>query len=145
MYYLRSLKRAYTVENVFDYDAFWNFPIEIWEEPNSYIEYRNIPIKPRGLLWIGKLKLYVKNEVCTTIVIIVIVATPDVALSSEDGNIDGVQQTSTAGSMTRFLPIDGYLYTINFNELVLFQIGSDYRPSPWIKKNTKPKLKPYFN
>ena len=71
-------------------------------------------------------------------------AIPDIALTSEDGNIDGVQQTSTAGSMTRFLPIDGYLYTINFNELVLFQIGSDYRPSPWIKKNTETQAETLF-
>ena len=67
-----------------------------------------------------------------------------VALSSEDGNIDGVQQTSTAGSMTRFLPINGYLYTINFNELVLFQIETDYRPSPWIKKNTETQAETLF-
>ena len=69
---------------------------------------------------------------------------PDVGLSSEDGNIDVGQQTSTAGSMTRFLPINGYLYTINFNELVLFKIGSDYKPSPWIKKNTNTQAETLF-
>ena len=69
---------------------------------------------------------------------------PDVALSSEDGNVDNVQQTSTAGSMTRFLPINGYLYAINFNELVLFQIGSDYKPSPWIKINTETQAETLF-
>ena len=139
-----KFKESYTVENVFDYDAFWNFPFEIWEEPNSYIEYREYPDKNRGIVvdWQTetireKRSLYdyrYDNDG----------ATPDVALSSEDGNIDGIQQTSTAGSMTRFLPIDDYLYTINFNELVLFQIGSDYRPSPWIKKNTETQVETLF-
>ena len=46
--------------------------------------------------------------------------------SSDEAN--GFNEVSTAGSMTRFLPIDRYLYTINFNELVLFFIGDNYRP-----------------
>ena len=139
-----KFKESYTVENVFDYDTFWNFPFEIWENPNSYIEYREFPDKNRGIVvdWqietiSEKRSLYEYRNYNDG-------AIPDVALSSEDGNIDGVQQTSTAGSMTRFLPIDGYLYTINFNELVLFRIESDYRPSPWIKKNTQTQAETLF-
>ena len=139
-----KFKESYTVENVFDYDAFWNFPLEIWEDPNSYIEYREYPDKNRGIVvdWqietISEKRSLYDNRYYND------GAIPDVALSSEDGNIDGVQQTSTAGSMTRFLPIDGYLYTINFNELALFKIGSDYRPSPWIKKNTETQAETLF-
>ena len=51
---------------------------------------------------------------------------------------------STAGSMTRFLPIDGYLYTINFNELVLFQLASNYKPNPWIRINTETQAETLF-
>ncbi|MGB2460651.1 MAG: hypothetical protein ACPH9V_02790, partial [Flavobacteriaceae bacterium] len=40
-----KFKESFTVEDVFDYDTFWNFPFEIWEEPNSYIEYREYPDK----------------------------------------------------------------------------------------------------
>ena len=139
-----KFKESYTVENVFDYDTFWNFPFEIWENPNSYIEYREFPDKNRGIVvdWqietiSEKRSLYEYRNYNDGAIL-------DVALSSEDGNIDGVQRTSTAGSMTRFLPIDGYLYTINFNELVLFQIGSDYRPSPWIKKNAQTQVETLF-
>jgi hypothetical protein len=129
-----KFKENFTVEDVFDYDAFWNFPFEIWEEPNSYIEYREYPDKTKGIVVDWQTETIREKRSLYDYRYYNDVAIPDIALSSEDGNIDGVQQTSTAGSMTRFLPIDGYLYTINFNELVLFQIGTDYRPSPWIKK-----------
>lgn len=135
---------SYTIENVFDYDAFWNFPFEIWEEPNSYIEYREYPDKTKGIVVDWKTEI-VREKRSLYDYLDYGVGIPEVvALSSEDGNIDGVQQTSTAGSMTRFLPINGYLYTINFNELVLFQIESDYRPSPWIKKNTETQAETLF-
>jgi hypothetical protein len=45
-----KFKESYTIQNVFDYDAFWNFPFEIWEEPNSYIEYREYPDKTKGIV-----------------------------------------------------------------------------------------------
>ena len=139
-----KFKESYTVENVFDYDTFWNFPFEIWENPNSYIEYREYPDKNRGIVVDWQIETISEKRSLYDHRYFNDGAIPDVALSSEDGNIDGVQRTSTAGSMTRFLPIDGYLYTINFNELVLFQIGSDYRPSPWIKKNTETQAETLF-
>ena len=49
--------------------------------------------------------------------------TPDVA---DDVTFNEI---STAGSMTRFLPVDRYLYTINFNELILFNIEDNYQPN----------------
>jgi hypothetical protein len=139
-----KFKENFTVEDVFDYDAFWNFPFEIWEEPNSYIEYREYPDKTKGIVVDWQTEIVREKRSLYDYRYFSDSAIPEVALSSEDGNIDGVQQTSTAGSMTRFLPINGYLYTINFNELVLFQIRSDYRPSPWIKKNTQTQAETLF-
>ena len=132
---------SYTVENVFDYDAFWNFPVEIWEEPNAYIEYREYPDKDKGIVVDWQTETVREKRSLYDYRYYDEVATP--LASTEDGNI-GPQQTSTAGSMTRFLPIGSYLYTINFSELVLFQIGSDYRPSPWIKKNTDTQAETLF-
>ena len=139
-----EFKESYTVENVFGYDAFWNFPFEIWEEPSSYIEYREYPDKTKGIVVDWETETVREKRSLYDYRYYNDVAMPDVALSSEDGNVDNGQQTSTAGSMTRFLPINGYLYTINFNELVLFQIGSDYKPSPWIKKNTETQAETLF-
>ena len=53
-------------------------------------------------------------------------------------------EVSTAGSMTRFLPIDRYLYTINFNELVLFSIADDYRPSRFARLDTSTQAETLF-
>lgn len=139
-----KFKEGFTIENVFDYDAFWNFPVEIWEDPNSYIEYREYPDKTKGIVVDWQTEIVREKRNLYDYRYLNDGALEDVLLSNEDGNIDGVQLTSTAGSMTRFLPINGYLYTINFNELVLFQIGSDYRPSPWIKKNTQTQAETLF-
>ena len=46
--------------------------------------------------------------------------------------------------MTRFLPIDRYLYTINFNELILFSIGEDYRPTRFAKLDTRTQAETLF-
>ena len=54
------------------------------------------------------------------------------------------REVSTAGSMTRFLPIDRYLYTINFNELILFSIGEDYRPTRFAKLDTRTQAETLF-
>ena len=54
--------------------------------------------------------------------------------STEDG---GSGQVSMAGSMTRFLPIDQFLYTISFNELVLFELTSSHQPLRWGKLDTE--------
>lgn len=35
---------------------------------------------------------------------------------------------SQAGSLARFLPIDGYLYVLNQWELILFEIDDNYQP-----------------
>ncbi|MDC0874147.1 hypothetical protein OAP64_00745 [Flavobacteriaceae bacterium] len=35
---------------------------------------------------------------------------------------------SQAGSLARFLPIDGYLYVLNQWELILFEIDDYYQP-----------------
>ena len=53
-------------------------------------------------------------------------------------------EVSTAGSMTRFLPIESYLYTINFNELVLFSIAEDYRPSRFARLDTGTQAETLF-
>lgn len=63
------------------------------------------------------------------------------ATAAENNNFENV---STAGSMTRFLPIENYLYTINFNELVLFSIGEDYRPSRFARLDTGTQAETLF-
>ncbi len=57
---------------------------------------------------------------------------------------DNFDLVSTAGSMTRFLPVGRYLYTINFNELVLFSIGDNYQPSRFARLDTGTQAETLF-
>lgn len=132
----------YTVEDVFDYDQFWNFPVEVWEDTDTYVEFREYPDINEGIVtdWEVETIREKRNNDYQFYTL------EDTSIgrnfNSEDGG--GVRQTSTAGSMTRFLPVDNYLYTINTNELVLFQIDSNYQPRPWIKKNTETQAETLF-
>jgi hypothetical protein len=129
----------FTVEDVFYYDTYWNFPDEVWEDP--FVRYEEYADPSKGIVvgW----QTEVRRERVDN-------AYPDYALM--DGGVptaaanedDMGTNISTAGSMTRFLPIDGYLYTINFNELVLFQLASNYKPNPWIRINTETQAETLF-
>ena len=67
----------------------------------------------------------------------------DTPTAASDASAEGMQ-TSTAGSMTRFLPVDRYLYTINFNELVLFSIGENYAPNRFARLDTGTQAETLF-
>ena len=67
----------------------------------------------------------------------------DAPTAASDASAEGMQ-TSTAGSMTRFLPVDRYLYTINFNELVLFSIGENYAPNRFARLDTGTQAETLF-
>ena len=67
----------------------------------------------------------------------------DTPTAASDASAE-VMQTSTAGSMTRFLPVDRYLYTINFNELVLFSIGENYAPNRFARLDTGTQAETLF-
>lgn len=132
----------YTVDDVFDYDRFWNFPVEIWEDPSSYVQYKEYPDDTKGIVvdWVSEVVLEKRENYYHTFYddFAVSEASPVSLKDSE------TRETSNAGSMTRFLPIDDYLYTINFNKIVLFQVGSDFRPNPWIKKDTSTQAETLF-
>lgn len=129
----------FTVEDVFHYDTYWNFPEEIWEE--QHVRFDEYADASKGIVvgW----QTEVRRERVDN-------AYPDYALmdgevlSAVGGEDNTGFNTSTAGSMTRFLPIDGYLYTINFNELVLFQLASNYKPNPWIRVDTQTQAETLF-
>ena len=138
-------KETFTIENIFDYDPFWNLPIEIWDEPNSYVQYREYPDQSKGIVVDWKIEIEFEERSSINNYYYDVAEVDAVALpTSEDGGIIGANNVNNAGSMTRFLIVDNYLYTINFSELVLFQIGGDYRPSPWIKKNTETQAETLF-
>ena len=129
------LLEDYTVEDVFYFDQYWNYPS--WEELEAYeydrVGYENIDMS-QGIVLDWEIEIR-EEEVENYDMYYEGVAVMDSDdKSTEDG---GSGQVSTAGSMTRFLPIDQFLYTISFNELVLFELTSSHQPLRWGKLDTE--------
>ena len=137
-----KFKKDYTIENVFDYDSLWNFPVELWDDVDTFVEFRKYPDINEGIVVDWEIETILEKRSIDSRYYTLENTSNGIAFDSEDGGV--VPQISTAGSMTRFLPIDKYLYTINANELTLFQIDSDNQPRPWIKKNTETQAETLF-
>ncbi len=129
------LLEDYTVEDVFYFDQYWNYPS--LEELEAYeydrVGYENTDMS-QGIVLDWEIEIR-EEEVENYDMYYEGVAVMDSdKMSAEDG---GSGQVSTAGSMTRFLPIDQFLYTISFNELVLFELTAAHQPLRWGKLDTE--------
>jgi hypothetical protein len=130
----------FTVEDVFYYDSYWNFPNEIWEE--GHVRFAEYVDASMGIVvgWETEVRRErVDNTYGPEL------AFDDVGVAVPGSDVDFGSNTSTAGSMARFLPIDGYLYTINFSDLVLFQLAQNYKPNPWIRIDTETQAETLFH
>ncbi|MBL6647021.1 MAG: hypothetical protein ISP68_03590 [Flavobacteriaceae bacterium] len=130
----------FTVEDVFYYDSYWNFPNEIWEE--GHVRFAEYVDASMGIVvgWETEVRRErVDNTYGPEL------AFDDVGVAVPGSDVDFGSNTSTAGSMARFLPIDGYLYTINFSDLVLFQLAQNYKPNPWIRIDTQTQAETLFH
>ena len=130
----------FTVEDVFYYDSYWNFPNEIWEE--GHVRFAEYVDTSMGIVvgWETEVRRErIDNTYGPEL------AFDDVGVAVPGSDVDFVSNRSTAGSMARFLPIEGYLYTINFSDLVLFQLAQNYKPNPWIRINTQTQAETLFH
>ena len=129
----------FTVEDVFYYDPYVTLP-EVEEDATIYRNYATID-QSQGIVtgWTVEIREEPLEDQMLRFDTMEIVA-----LESSTSADQASTQTSTAGSMTRFLPIDNYLYTINFNELVLFSIGEDFRPSRFARLDTRTQAETLF-
>ena len=129
------LLEDYTVEDVFYFDQYWNYPS--WEELEAYdydrVGYENLDMS-QGIVLDWEIEIRQEEVENYDMYSIGFAVKDSEDMSTEDG---GSGQVSTAGSMTRFLPIDQFLYTISFNELVLFELTSSHQPLRWGKLDTE--------
>ena len=129
------LMEDYTVEDVFYFDQYWNYPS--WAELEDYdydhVGYEVLDLSQGIVLdW----EIEIRQEEVDSYGW----WGPEIAtMDSDEMSIEdvGSAKVSTAGSMTRFLPIDRFLYTISFNELVLFEVTSSHQPLRWGKLDTE--------
>ena len=129
----------YTVEDVFSYNQYWSYPS--WEEVQGYehIGYDAIDTQ-KGIVIDWKVELR-EETISYDRCLGCYYDKMDVAVAAED---DGFSNVSTAGSMTRFLPIDKFLYAISFNELVIFELTETYQPLRWGKLDTQAAAETLF-
>ncbi len=137
-----ELIEEFTLEDVFYYNPYIGLePVVRATETNEFTRYENID-NALGIVtgWRTEIRREPLEEL--QLQYRTLESVDAVAASAESDQSFG--EVSTAGSMTRFLPIDRYLYTINFNELVLFSIGEDYRPSRFARLDTGTQAETLF-
>jgi len=137
-----ELIEDYTVEEVFYYDPYITLDASVnFAEIGEYTRYEGIDT---SLGIVTSWRTEIRREPLEDQQLrYLTLESADVAATSS-GEDSAFGEVSTAGSMTRFLPIDRFLYTINFNELVLFSIADDYRPSRFARLDTSTQAETLF-
>ena len=139
---LPDLIEDFTVEEVFYYNPYRTLDnVSRPEEGYDYTQYESID-DSRGIVtgW----EVEIRQEPLEDQILYLRLEDTAIAETTSSDQANGFSEVSTAGSMTRFLPIDRYLYTINFNELVLFSIGDNYQPSRFARLDTGTQAETLF-
>jgi len=137
-----ELIEEFTVEEVFHYNPY--LTLEYTSNPiddYAYTQYESIDER-RGIVtgW----EVEIRQEPLEEQIMYLSLEDTRAVQTVSTNQAEGFSAVSTAGSMTRFLPIDRYLYTINFNELVLFSIGDNYQPSRFARLDTGTQAETLF-
>lgn len=139
---LPDLIEDFTVEEVFYYNPYRTLDnVSRPEVGYDYTQYESID-DSRGIVtgW----EVEIRQEPLEDQILYLRLEDTAIAETTSSDQVNGFNEVSTAGSMTRFLPIDRYLYTINFNELVLFSIGDNYQPSRFARLDTGTQAETLF-
>ena len=139
---LPNLIEDFTVEEVFYYNPYRTLDnVSRPEVGYDYTQYESID-DSRGIVtgW----EVEIRQEPLEDQILYLRLEDTAIAETTSSDQVNGFNEVSTAGSMTRFLPIDRYLYTINFNELVLFSIGDNYQPSRFARLDTGTQAETLF-
>jgi len=128
-----TLIEDFTVEEVFTYDPWWNFEPIAEVENYKYVDHDPVD-HTKGIVvgWEYEVRQVEESKVN------IFYYTDVLATSEAAQTLEGEAQNlvSNAGSMTRFLPVDNFLYAINQNDLLLFEISQTEKPNRWGKLGT---------
>lgn len=137
-----DLIEDFTVEEVFYYNPYRTLDTAIrLGESFAYTQYESID-DSQGIVtgW----EVEIRQEPLEEQISYLRLEDATIAETASSDQVNGFNEVSTAGSMTRFLPIDRYLYIINFNELVLFSIGDNYQPTRFARLDTGTQAETLF-
>lgn len=136
-----EIMEEFTVEDVFYYNPYEYFPAELDLSGYNYTRYESVE-NERGIVTSWEVEIREEPISDQELRYVTLEMTTDVATDAAD-NV-AFNEVSTAGSMTRFLPVDRYLYTINFNELILFNIEENYQPNRFARLDTGTQAETLF-
>lgn len=137
-----DLIEDFTVEEVFYYNPYRTLDTAIrLGESFAYTQYESID-HSQGIVtgW----EVEIRQEPLEEQIMHLRLEDTAIAEATSSDQANEFNEVSTAGSMTRFFPIDRYLYTINFNELVLFSIGDNYQPTRFARLDTGTQAETLF-
>lgn len=125
----------FTVEDVFFHNPYDVIPLSFSSQNFTYFKYENID-NSKGIVTGWEIEL--RREPLEEQIIYY-------DFAAAGGSISNDRTTSVSGSMARFLPVDNFLYTINGNELLLFQIGGNYQPIAWGRMDTQTQAETLYH
>lgn len=119
---------SYSVPQIFNYDRYWAFDHNERAEDYEYVRFENID-DTQGIVVGWELEIRWENIPKNHYFFLDGFTRnfDSTALALEEVQSDA-SVISQAGSLARFLPIDGYLYVLNQWELILFEIDDNYQP-----------------
>lgn len=134
------LLENFTVEDVFYHNPYDVIPISFFNQDYAYFKYDSVDTS-KGIVtsWEIELRrepLEEQNIYYDDVVF---------ATASSAENDTSERTTSVSGSMARFLPVEDFLYAINENELLLFQIDTNYQPIAWGRMDTQTQAETLYH
>lgn len=134
-----ELLENFTVEDVFFHNPFDVVPLSFSTQNYTYFKYDTID-NSQGIVTGWEIEL--RREPLEEQYIYYDFA---VATAAAGGSESTTRATSVSGSMARFLPVEDFLYAINGNELLLFQIGENYQPIAWGRMDTETQAETLYH
>lgn len=133
----------YTVSDVFYYNPYEFIHMTSTQQEYDFVQYENIDSR-QGIVTSWEIEIRREPAEQWLRTYAVMESSSDAQTAAAGGSASDAMQTSSAGSMTRFLPVDRFLYTINFNELILFSIEENYQPTRFARLDTGTQAETLF-
>ncbi len=141
-----QLIEDFTVDQVFDYDPYWAFEYDEETQAYEYVRIDSVD-HSKGIVVDWEIEIrweYINDKIDFGIWLGAMRYDDTNAALDAVTEASGVPNISQAGSLTRFLPVDGALYALNRWELILFKINEQHQPERFGKTNTEVNAETLF-
>ena len=135
----------FTVSEIFNYNRYWAFNPENSSDEYEYYQTEFIDDK-QGIVIGWNLEIRLELIEFNRFMILEDLQTQSLNATDDTPGFEAQEnRQSQAGSLTRFLPIDNLLYTLNEWELILFEIAENHKPLRFGKTSTNSSAETLFS